>query len=64
MRPLYLHAVGHFHPENVIDNRFLQELDIGTTDDWIVERVGISSRHTVLPLEYIKSTRNAARSSR
>src|SRR5882672_5790727 len=57
--PLYLHALGHFHPENVIDNRFLQELDIGTDDEWIVERVGIRERRTVLPLDYIRRTRNA-----
>ena len=50
--------MGHFHPENVIDNRFLEELDIGTTDDWIMERVGIQQRRTVLPLEYISDTQN------
>ena len=22
---LYLHSLGHFHPDNVIDNRFLQD---------------------------------------
>ena len=38
---LHLHALGHFHPENEITNRFLEELDIGTDDAWIVERVGI-----------------------
>jgi 3-oxoacyl-[acyl-carrier-protein] synthase III len=59
MKPLYLHAVGHFHPENVIDNRFLEELDIGTSDEWILERVGIRERRTVLPLDYIRRTRNA-----
>jgi 3-oxoacyl-[acyl-carrier-protein] synthase-3 len=59
MNPLYLHAVGHFHPENVIDNAFLESLDIGTTDEWILERVGIRSRRTVLPLDYIRDTRNA-----
>jgi 3-oxoacyl-[acyl-carrier-protein] synthase-3 len=59
MKPLYLHAIGHFHPDNVIDNRFLEELDIGTTDDWIVERVGIRERRSVLPLDYIRRTRNA-----
>lgn len=59
MNPLYLHGVGHFHPENVIDNRFLTELDIGTNEEWILERVGIRARRTVLPLDYIKSTRNA-----
>lgn len=57
--PLFLHGVGHFHPENVIDNRFLEELDIGTNDSWILERVGIRERRTVLPLDYIRRTRNA-----
>ena len=59
MRPLYLHSVGHFHPENVLDNRLLEELDIGTSDEWIVERVGIKTRRTVLPIDYIRQTRNA-----
>ena len=56
---LYLHGLGHFHPENQISNAFLEALDIGTTDAWILERVGIRSRRTVLPLDYIKHTRNA-----
>jgi 3-oxoacyl-[acyl-carrier-protein] synthase-3 len=56
---LYLHSVGHFHPENVIDNAFLERLDIGTSDDWIMDRVGIRRRRTVLPLEYIEKTKNA-----
>jgi 3-oxoacyl-[acyl-carrier-protein] synthase-3 len=51
--------MGHFHPENVIDNKFLEGLDIGTDEEWILERVGIRERHTVLPLDYIRSTRNA-----
>lgn len=55
---LYLHGLGHFHPENVITNRFLEELDIGTSDDWILERVGIRTRRTVLPLDYIRETKN------
>jgi 3-oxoacyl-[acyl-carrier-protein] synthase-3 len=59
MEALFVHALGHFHPENVIDNRFLEELDIGTNDEWITERVGIRTRRTVLPLDYIKKTRNA-----
>jgi 3-oxoacyl-[acyl-carrier-protein] synthase-3 len=56
---LHLHAIGHWHPETEITNRFLEELDIGTTDEWIIERVGIRSRRTVLPLDYIRETRNA-----
>lgn len=56
---LFLHALGHFHPENVLDNRFLEELDIGTTNEWILERVGIRARRTVLPLDYLRATKNA-----
>jgi len=55
---LYLHSLGHFHPENEITNRFLEELDIGTDEQWILDRVGIRSRRTVLPLDYIRDTRN------
>lgn len=55
---VYLHGLGHFHPENVISNKFLEELDIGTNEEWIIERVGILERRTVLPLDYIRSTRN------
>ncbi|MGA9521516.1 MAG: ketoacyl-ACP synthase III [Myxococcaceae bacterium] len=55
---MFLHALGHFHPSNVIDNAFLESLDIGTSDTWITERVGIRGRHTVLPLDYIRETKN------
>ncbi len=55
---LHLHGVGHFHPEIEITNRFLEELEIGTDDAWIQSRVGIRSRRTVLPLDYIRTTRN------
>ncbi len=55
---LFLHGLGHFHPENEITNRFLEELEIGTSDEWILERVGIRSRRTALPLDYIRTTRN------
>lgn len=55
---LYLHGMGHFHPENQITNAFLESLDIGTNDAWILERVGIRSRRTVLPLDYIRETGN------
>ena len=55
---LYLHGIGHFHPEPQITNSFLEELDIGTTNQWVLERVGIRSRRTVLSLDYIRATRN------
>jgi 3-oxoacyl-[acyl-carrier-protein] synthase-3 len=56
---VYLHGMGHAHPRVEITNRFLEDLDIGTSDAWILERVGIRTRRTVLPLEYIRDTRNA-----
>lgn len=55
---LYIHGVGHFHPPNIISNAFLESLNIDTNDAWIMERVGISKRHTVLSLEYIQQTYN------
>ncbi|XXF76560.1 ketoacyl-ACP synthase III [Myxococcaceae bacterium GXIMD 01537] len=56
---MYLHAVGHFHPETVITNAFLQEeLGLDTSDAWILDRVGIRQRHTVLPLDYLRQTHN------
>lgn len=55
---VYLHGVGHCHPPNEITNRFLEDLDIGTTDAWIIERVGIRSRRTVMSLDYIRQTKN------
>ena len=56
---LYLHSMGHFNPENIITNKFLEDLDIGTNNEWIMERVGIENRRTVLPLDYIKRTKNS-----
>lgn len=55
---IYLHGIGHFHPENVITNRFISDLDIGSDETWIMERVGISSRFTSLDLSYIRDTKN------
>jgi 3-oxoacyl-[acyl-carrier-protein] synthase-3 len=55
---MYLHGLGHFHPENEITNQFLTDLDIGTNAQWIEERTGILSRRTVMSLDYIRETRN------
>jgi 3-oxoacyl-[acyl-carrier-protein] synthase-3 len=56
---LYLHGLGHYHPDNVITNRFLEDLNIGTNDAWIRERVGINTRRTALSLDYIRHTKNS-----
>jgi 3-oxoacyl-[acyl-carrier-protein] synthase-3 len=55
---LNLLGIGHFNPEYEITNQFLEDLDIGTNDEWILERTGIRSRRTALPLDYIRETRN------
>jgi len=55
---MFIHGMGHWHPATQIDNAFLESLDFGTTDAWVMQRVGISTRHTALPLDYIRSTRN------
>jgi len=56
---LNLLGLGHFNPRNEITNRFLEDLDIGTNDEWIMERTGIRSRRTAMSLDYIRETRNA-----
>ena len=55
---LHLLGLGHFHSDTEITNQFLEDLDIGTNDLWILERVGIRSRRTMWPLDYIRDTRN------
>ena len=55
---LYIHGAGHYHPKNLIDNACLKSLDIGTSDEWIMERVGIEKRHSVLNLAHLKVTHN------
>jgi 3-oxoacyl-[acyl-carrier-protein] synthase-3 len=55
---LSLLSIGHFHPPTVLDNDFLVSLDIGVDKEWILQRVGIHQRRTVLPLDYIRETRN------
>lgn len=55
---LYIHGTGHYHPVNIIDNAFLESLGIETTNDWILERVGIQKRHTVMNLNDIKQGHN------
>jgi 3-oxoacyl-[acyl-carrier-protein] synthase-3 len=55
---LFVHGLGHYHPETCIDNAFLESLDIGTSDQWILRRVGIRTRFSALPRDYIQTTRN------
>jgi 3-oxoacyl-[acyl-carrier-protein] synthase-3 len=61
VKQFFIRGIGHAHPSNVITNQFLTELNIGTTDEWILDRVGISERRTILPLEHILLTKNRDR---
>ena len=58
MEQLFLRGIGHAHPENRITNAFLESLQIGTDEAWIVQRTGIKERRTILPLPHIENTRN------
>ena len=58
MSKIYLHSLSAKRPKNIITNKFLEDLDIGTNENWILERTGIVERRTVLPLDYIKQTKN------
>ena len=51
-------SMGYNHPTGVIDNQFLEDLNVGTTAQWIIDKIGIKTRLTTLPLDYIRSTRN------
>ena len=51
-------GVGSAHPKHELPNAFLENLGIESTASWIVEKIGISTRRTVLPLSYIQETHN------
>jgi 3-oxoacyl-[acyl-carrier-protein] synthase-3 len=62
MKQLFIRGIGHAHPKNVITNEFLSDLEIGTDDQWIMERVGIRERRTILSIDHIFLTKNKNRS--
>jgi 3-oxoacyl-[acyl-carrier-protein] synthase-3 len=51
-------GMGHAQPEINIDNKFIEDLDVGTNATWITEKIGIQSRTISIPLDYIKETKN------
>lgn len=56
---LQILGAGFSQPTTVITNKFLEDLDIGTNAQWILEKIGIEERVTTLPIDYIARTRNA-----
>lgn len=51
-------GMGCAHPTTVLDNKFLEDLDVGTNAKWIEDKIGVLTRVTTLPIDYIKTTRN------
>lgn len=56
-------SLGHFHPPTVLDNAFFDELDIGSSSDWIASATGILSRRSVLTRDMIRALRRGEVSS-
>jgi 3-oxoacyl-[acyl-carrier-protein] synthase-3 len=51
-------GMGFAHPETRISNKFIEDLDIGTNEEWILTYIGIEERLSTLPADYIAKTRN------
>ena len=51
-------GMGYYHPATIIDNAFIEGLGVGATAEWIVDKIGINTRRSTLPLSYIAETRN------
>lgn len=45
---IWLRALGHYHPGEPIKNKFFDRLDIDSDAQWVEDRTGIASRHSVL----------------
>ena len=44
----YISGIGHYTPEKVLTNKDLEKM-VETSDEWIVQRTGISERHIAAP---------------
>ncbi len=53
MKRIVLVGMGHWFPPTILDNKFYEDLDIGSASDWIKDRVGIMERRSVLAKEDI-----------
>lgn len=55
---LYILGMGCAHPNYIIPTKLLEDMNIGTTIEWIHTYIGIENRVTSLPIDYIVKTRN------
>lgn len=46
-----LRAIGMYVPDRIVDNKYFESL-VETTDEWIVSRTGIRTRHYVAPDQF------------
>ena len=53
-----LTAMGHIFPDTVLDNAFYDGLDIGSSSEWIEQRVGIKERRSFISKEDILNLKN------
>lgn len=47
MQSVKILGIGKYHPERIIDNNDMSKV-VETSDEWIVERTGISTRHVTM----------------
>ena len=52
-------GLGKFLPKKILTNQDFVQMGLDTSDEWIMERVGIEERRTVIPLDYLEKTKNA-----
>lgn len=55
-----LTSIGSYFPKNIITNEFFDELNIGSSDEWVRSRTGIESRHSVLSHSDLKDLREGS----
>ncbi len=55
---MYIYSMGHYFPENILDNSFFDRLDIESSAGWIKDRVGIETRRSVLTQEQVMDLRH------
>lgn len=55
---LHILGMGYSFPSTEVSNQFLEDLQVGTNAEWILDKIGIEKRVSSLPIDYIRDTRN------
>lgn len=51
-------GMGYSHAKTEVTNKFIEDLGVDTTAEWIIDKIGIASRVVSMPLDYIEKTMN------